>query len=143
MSLLPIADCLVIEHRQCQCKLEYICPAPCVHRLLATPAGEPRKLILRPRHDDEFAMEISTIHTVLVEIPHCPICWADTHPGKPLTWMAASTLVPKRPLADEMGLLFSDKAINEEIRNALIKAGIRVPQKDGAAKTDYEKALEL
>lgn len=143
MSLLPVADCLVIEHRQCFCGLEYICPAPCVHRLYATPAGEPRKLVLQPRREGETALELSTIHTVNVQMPHCPVCWAETHPGKALSWLDASSLVPKRPLAEEVGLLFNERAINAEIRAALVKAGFKFKEKAGEAKTDYEKALEL
>lgn len=143
MSLLPVADCLVIEHRICRCGCEHLCPAPVVHRLLASPAGEPRKLVLRPRHADEFPLQLQTTHTVRIAIPFCPVCFEPN-----IAWSDASQLVPQRPLADTVAGLFNMDALDAEIRKSLVKAGFRLeaaPRRAGAkdTRTDYEKALDL
>lgn len=142
MSLLPIADCLVIEHRRCQCGIEYISPAPIIHRLLASPVGEPRKLVLRPRKEDEFPMDIKTVHSVNIAMLHCPLCWEHN-----MGWLNASALVPKRPTAELVEELFDTRAINEEIAIALLKAGYKLPGRNDKPTykelTDYEKSQLL
>jgi hypothetical protein len=83
-------------------------------------------------------MNIQTLHVVDIHIPHCPLCYETN-----MSWFEASQLVPKRPLADEVESLFDGKAINAEIRAALIKAGFKVSPSDKQSKTNYEKALDL
>lgn len=135
MSLYPIADVLIIEHRRCSCcGVEYICPSPVISRLLASPAGESRKLVLRPRKEDELPLPISSVHTVHVAMDHCLTCWEPN-----ASWLVASAIVPKRPLIEDVEQIFNQHNLTSEIGNALAKAGFRIK----GHKTEYEQALEL
>lgn len=146
MTLLPVADVLIIERKRCaKCGSTFEAPSPFRYRLYKSPINEPdkteiRKLRLEPEsrdaQSDLIPLERRTTYYLDIAMDQCQHCWGENTPHA-----TASAIRPLPPVTSLNGLQLALVEASEKRKFSREKE--KKPPRSAFTLDDLTKGLGL